>query len=162
MIVNIENIRQYVMENGVITQRDRGITRELLSFTATLDPKLFKSYDKSEITKYMNMLEKQIPIFRKELKKNRYSRRLFFQFDRFHKNTGFKDFFLCIESFGVFFHDSKNYDLIINFRSSDIDRLESDVSMIREIARKAVSLENTTLKKIKIHCFSLHAYEKSI
>jgi hypothetical protein len=176
MNISVESIRQHIIREGESTRRDRGYTREILSFSTTLYPDDFIKCNKIDLNLYWKMIQRQVPIFRKELENNKFSRRLFFQFNRFEKDPGFKDFFLCIESFGIFFVSSNQYDLIINFRSSDIDRLENDITIIKMIVKRLIkeffvtsykrnfneSLRQAEMRKIKIHCFSAHVYEERI
>ena len=151
----IKIIKAYVEKHGEKIKRDKGTTKEIISFHKTLAPSEFTEYDQKEYKYCYDQISDQFPIVFSEFRRNQYSRRLFFQFDS-KKSRKDKYGLICIESFSVFFYSELDYVLVINTRSTDVDKLESDIAIIRKFSISIFPEHN--LRKIHLHCHNLHSY----
>jgi len=155
--LSIEDVRQTILDEGNLIERNHGLTVELLSFAFEVkDIDSFEAFRQSEYDVYYEMIENQIDLVRKEHQDNHLSRRLLFQFDRFFYEDKPDDFLICPESFCIFFIDDTNYELLINLRSSDINRLGEDISIIKKIAQEV--FPGKSIIKAKVHCYNVHVY----
>jgi len=152
----IKTIKAYIEKYGERIKRDRGITKEIISFHEALNPSEFLEYNQKEYEYCYEALSEQLPVVFKEFLRNQYSRRLFFQFDS-NKSRQDKEYgLICIESFSVLFTSELDYVIIMNTRSTDISKLESDIAIIRRICMSMFPEHN--LRKIHLHCHNLHLY----
>jgi len=156
MIDEIDSIKRYVEENGRLINRNHGSSREILSYSIKLNPENYVSFRIKEYNEYYKMIANQIPIALTEYSKNKFSRRLLFQFDRFYYEDRVEDYLICPESFIIFFINDNDYELVINLRSTDIDRLSEDVSIIKHITQGIFEEKNLSL--IRVHICNLHCY----
>lgn len=151
-------IKGHLEYEGSILDRNHGMTKEIISFHDDFNSIEFNDFRKKEYDEYYDMIKNQIPVVLKEFNSNRYSRRLLFQFDRNYYLNRDEDFLICPESFIIFFISDCEYELVINFRSTDINRLEEDISIIKHISLSI--FEDYSIKVIRCHICNLHMYIK--
>ena len=157
----IEQILKNEMQSSsrVIERRGRQM-RELSGVSFTLYHQrleFFNSYRESEYQQYREMIQSQISRFKNYLNIDKFSRRLLIQFPAdWYENTP-QDYMPCPESFIVLYLNENEYEIIANFRSTEISRLSEDIAMIKSLCIKELGLVDKLIK-MKIHLMNVHKY----
>lgn len=155
----IKEIDKEITDKGEDIYRNHGMSKELRGFSFVIDrPNEFVNYRKKEYDEYYSMISSQVPTVISEFRENNFSRRLLFQFDKKYYEDKPENFMICPESFVVLFVSQNKFDIIINLRSTDINRLEEDISIIRRISLNIFI--TSSVEKIRCHSCNIHKYIK--
>lgn len=156
----IEELLYDDFENGRRVKRRNREMLELIGAKFILryeDLKLFTEYRQSEYLEYKLMIQDQISRFDKYLTLDIFSRRLLIQFPADWYEEKKEDYMPCPESFLVQYFSTNRYDVIVNFRSTELFRCSEDISVIKALCEKELVLPGQ-INIMSIHCMNIHKY----
>jgi len=151
--------KQLEIEGLKITRRNRPMN-ELISATVMIDHheiEQFNNYRQGEYNHYRQMIQGQIIRFDNYLNLDRFSRRLLIQFPADWYDYKPEDYMPCPESFAIFYSDENLYNLVINFRSTELSRASEDISIIKALCEKELVMPGR-MNNIFIHFMNVHEY----
>lgn len=111
-----------------------------------------------EYNQYLEMIIPQIERFKKYFNLDKFSRRLLIQFPANWYEDKELDYMPCPESFLVQFIDENTYEIMCNFRSSEINRIPEDLAIIKKICEDVLDLKNYKLSTIRANFMNVHKY----
>jgi len=104
------------------------------------------------------MIIPQIPRFKKYFKLDKFSRRLLIQFPVDWYENKEQDYMPCPESFLVQFINENEYIVLCNFRSSELNRIPEDLSIIKNFCETQLGLEDYKLVSLSANFMNVHKY----
>lgn len=158
----IEDILESKFENGrVVNRRNRPMIEltgaQFLLSQIDLEFELFNEYRQEEYDQYRLMIQSQITRFDKYLTLDRFSRRLLIQFPADWYEDKPEDYMPCPESFLVQYITEESYEVIVNFRSTELSRCSEDISVIKDLCEKELVLPGK-INTMLVHFMNIHKY----
>ena len=151
----------YIECHGIITCRQSSLVKEVFGHSVILSCNRLNiitendlEFEEYKIYKEMSLEYRDIFI---ENLKDKYSRRLIIQIPMNYHYKRDQQMMPCIESFAIFYINDNDYYLTINFRSSDLKRLQTDLRIIYTICKNVLMIKGA-LQQIHINFFNLHKY----
>jgi len=160
LILTLETLLIQSLNQREIVRRNRKML-ETNNSKIKIDRDIFDSiseYRQEEYDQYLEMITPQITRFKKYFDLDKFSRRLLIQFPaNWYEDKGL-DYMPCPESFMVQFVDEENYIVLCNFRSSEINRIPEDLSIIKTFCLKELGLDEYNLLSISANFMNAHKY----
>ena len=146
-INSILEFKDELLALGDQFDRDFGTTKEILFKQMSFLPEQLSDFRRKELKHYKDIAMLQKQYLRDEERRNHWSRRLIMQFPR-------ED---CIESVCMTFISKMEYVVNVNMRSSNIDRLLEDMSIVRHICSEFL-FPDYLIILVNVNCNNLHVY----
>lgn len=159
LLINQLLKKQLEIEGLKITRRNRPMN-ELIGATIMIDQseiELFNDYRQHEYDQYRQMIQSQVIRFDKYLSLDRFSRRLLIQFPANWYENKPEDYMPCPESFAIFYSTENLYNIVINFRSTELTRASEDISIIKALCEKELVMPGR-MNNIFVHFMNVHEY----
>ena len=104
------------------------------------------------------MITPQIERFKKYFNLDKFSRRLLIQFPASWYEDKEQDYMPCPESFLVQFVDEDTYEVMCNFRSSEVSRIPEDLAIIKKFCEDVLDLASYRLLTMRANFMNVHKY----
>ena len=141
-----------------VTRRGRKMIEANNSQLILSDVSNVSEFRQEEYDQYLEMITPQVERFKKYFNLDKYSRRLLIQFPANWYEDKEQDYMPCPESFLVQFVDEDTYEVMCNFRSSEVSRIPEDLAIIKKFCEDVLDLASYRLLTMRANFMNVHKY----